>query len=221
MQIDPYVYLGTNILRNRQDIEHAAKAEAFEREMSGLRYAELYCTGVTGGFDASHVRSIHRHLFQDVYDWAGEFRTIRIWKGDGEFTAPESIEPELSTLCAGIARDNRYAGLPKRETARAVADVVSRLNRIHPFREGNGRTQRVFAWQLARNAGYDLDFSNISENNMRDASRGCMRGDSRFMRYLFEVSMSEAGLERYADKRIIPHGPTLDRAGQDGSGFEF
>lgn len=195
MNFDRYVYPGTDILRNKQGIEDKIAAYESERRISSMRAIELQRQGITGRFDAAHLQSIHKFLFQDVYDWAGEFRDIEIFKGMTEFIAPDRIQAELDGLCGDIRDKNYFCGLSKQDAADAMADAMCRLNLIHPFREGNGRTQRVFMEQLAANAGYDLDFSNISENDMRDASfAASVRGENRLMRYLFRSNMTETGV---------------------------
>lgn len=83
---------------------------------------------------------------------------------------------------------------PAREGRTQKTIVMCRLNQIHPFREGNGRTQRLFVEQLASNAGCDLDFSHVSENDMRNASfAASVQGDTRLMRYLIFSNMTETG----------------------------
>lgn len=195
MTFDHYVYPGTNILANKQGITDKTMAYDFERNFSLKRVGELRARGITGRFDAAHLQSIHKFLFQDVYDWAGEFRDIEIFKGMTEFIAPDLIRAELDEFCGDIRDKNYFRGLSKPDAADAMADAMCWLNLIHPFREGNGRTQRVFMEQLAANAGYDLDFSNISENDMRDASfAASVRGENRLMRYLFRSNMTETGV---------------------------
>ena len=75
---DPYVIPGTHVLRNRLGITEARKLDRVERRLAGDRIVQ---GAPTGSFDLSHLRAIHRHLFQDVYDWAGELRTVEIFKG--------------------------------------------------------------------------------------------------------------------------------------------
>lgn len=191
MSHDRYVYPGTNILMNRFDIRDAARLESAERKASGLAIADMRSEGVTGRFDRQHIQDIHRRIFGDVYDWAGEFRDIQIWKGGTEFVAPEGIEAEIDGLCGRIRDAGYFQGLDHDGAANAFADVMADLNGIHPFREGNGRTHRAFIGQLALNAGYDLDFTKMSENDMRNASMAAARGNRNLMRYLFRDAMSE------------------------------
>lgn len=100
---DPYCHPGTEVLRNRLDLTDAANLEAFETEITAARAAEPL---PNGRFGVAHYQAIHRHLFQDVYSWAGKFRTVRISKGGNAFCYPEYIEPEMRKLFAAL-RDDR------------------------------------------------------------------------------------------------------------------
>lgn len=191
MSFDRYVYPGTNVLVNKFGIMDAAALEPVERSMSSRAIACMESEGVTGRFDRQHIQDIHWRIFGEVYDWAGEFRDIQIWKGGTEFAAPDEIPDNLDSLCAGIQKAGYFQGVDRIGTANAIADIMADLNLIHPFREGNGRTQRAFISQLALNAGYDLDFTKMSENDMRNASMAANRNNRNLMRYLFRDAMSE------------------------------
>lgn len=188
---DRYVYPGTNVLRNKHDIMSSHMLEQVERAMSFYRLSKLKLEGITGNFDAAHLKSIHKSLFGDLYDWAGEFRDISIYKGGTEFVLPGDIGPSLERLCRSVRDSGFFRGLSRHDTASCLAETLAGLNMIHPFRKGNGRAQRVFVEQLALSAGYELAFHGVSENDMRDASRVAARGDCRLMRYLIDTGLSE------------------------------
>lgn len=187
---DRYVYPGTNVLKNKQGITDFYKLEALERFVAAKNSIRIRENGIIGEFDVDHIKLIHKQLFGDVYDWAGEFRDIQIFKGGTDFPEPDRIPGMLQDLCSSIHDKNCFRGLSKDDIVPSFVDVMAGLNGIHPFREGNGRCQRMFLEQLALNAGYCLDFSKISENDMRDASRTAARGDNRLMRYLFGMIIS-------------------------------
>lgn len=191
MSLDRYVYPGTNVLVNQFGIMDSGKLSDAERMSSAANAMLLMKEGVTGRFDRQHIQDIHRRIFGDVYEWAGEFRDIQIWKGGTEFVAPEGIEAEIDGLCVRIRDAGYFHGLYHDGSANAFADVMADLNGIHPFREGNGRAQRAFIGQLALNAGYDLDFTKMSENDMRNASMAAARGNRNLTRHLFRDAMSE------------------------------
>ena len=111
-----------------------------------------------GELDFAHYRALHRHFFQDVYDWAGEIRAIRTGKGGNWFCYPEYIEGEADRVFRELAARNYLADNPgKQEFAAEAAWILSEINAIHPFREGNGRIQLVFLTMLARNAGLRIN----------------------------------------------------------------
>lgn len=155
---DPYetnddlaCYPGTNLLRNIPDLRDAGALESFELEAVALRSEE----GLpAGNLDTQNYRSIHRHLFQDIYVWAGDYRTIRTAKGGNWFCYPENIEQEMVRLFARLARPEFQPGSPVDQFIPALADFIGDLNAIHPFRDGNGRTQLVFIRLLGQNAGH-------------------------------------------------------------------
>jgi cell filamentation protein len=157
--------------------------------------------GPTGQFDAAHLTAIHRHLFQDVYEWSGRTRDERVTLCDGTIATEPSLRtadgnafmagpiiPEALDRIAGSLRAANYLrGLSREEFARGAADVLIDLNGVHPFREGNGRTQRAFMRARATEAGHELDFSVISRERMVQASiAGNDRGDNAMMRRMFD-----------------------------------
>jgi cell filamentation protein len=138
------------VLRNKAGVQTQSTLEAFELEMVIGRSKEAW---PTGRLDAQHYLSLHRHLFQDVYDWAGTVRTIRIGKDGIWFCYPEHIESEMAKLFGWLFYEQYLVGLTGSAFAAKAARFLSELNAIHPFREGNGRVQMSFLTLLADNAG--------------------------------------------------------------------
>jgi cell filamentation protein len=166
VQSDPYCYPGTTVLKNRAGIKTQATLEAFEHDAASQRGSEPL---PVGRLSVSHYRHIHRHLFQDVYPWAGRFRTVRISKGGSMFCYPEHIAAEMARLFAGLRHDRHLRGMDGRQFARRAAHFLAELNAIHPFREGNGRTQLVFLALLADRAGHPLDLDRMNPATMMAA----------------------------------------------------
>jgi cell filamentation protein len=155
---DPYCYPGTDILINRLNIRDQSALEAYEAEMTAERAMEPL---PSGPLTCDYYLAIHRHLFQDVYEWAGKIRSIRISKGNSAFCYPEYIEHELAKLFEDLAADNELSGLDRTQFAGKAASFVAELNAIHPFREGNGRTQLSFLVELSERAGYPLNLDRL------------------------------------------------------------
>ena len=155
---DPYVYLGTAVLRNRLDITDPDFLDKQERSLVVLRSRR----GVPrGSFDLAHLRAIHHHLFQDIYDWAGELRTVEISKGRQQFQFRKFIETGMADVHGRLVRSRFLKRLSAAAFAEQAAVIVGDINYIHPFREGNGRTQLQYLKQLADQAGHRLDLARI------------------------------------------------------------
>ena len=150
---DPYCYPGSDVLVNRPGLRDAAALEAYEFALSRERACQPLPTGRAS---VTHYRAIHHHLFQDVYAWAGRFRTVRISKGASTFCYPEHIPGEMRRLFRGLAALRGLRGLDAADFASISAHFLADLNAIHPFREGNGRSQLVFFAYLADRAGRPL-----------------------------------------------------------------
>jgi cell filamentation protein len=160
---------------------------------------------ISGRFDAAgHLKAIHRHLFQDIFEWAGHTRDEKVTLSDGTMATEPllrkidgnlfMVAPMIPKTLAAIGEKLRAAAylkaLPRGEFAERAADMMIDINAIHPFRDGNGRTQRVFIRQLAEQAGHELDFSVVSRARMIQASVAANdHGDNSLMRRLFiEIS---------------------------------
>jgi cell filamentation protein len=157
-QPDPYCYPGTEVLENVPGLRDAAALEEFELAIAAQRASEPL---PAGRLSARHYRAIHHHLFQDVYGWAGRYRTVRLTKGRSTFCYPENIAPEMTRLFFALKRARFLRRLSADEFAARAAHFLAELNAIHPFREGNGRTQLSFVVLLAFRAGHPLSLTRL------------------------------------------------------------
>jgi cell filamentation protein len=173
---DPYCYPGTSILRNRLGLRDQAQLDAFEALITAQRSEEPLPRGRLG---SAHYRAIHRHLFQDVFEWAGSWRTLRIAKGGSMFCYPEHIDAEMRKLFGRLTADRFLNGLPAATFAAQAAHVLAELNAIHPFREGNGRTQLTYLTLLAARAGHPLALERMDPAAMLTAMVESFKADER------------------------------------------
>ena len=164
---DPYCYPGTTILINRLDIRDQARLDSFEAEVTVERASQPL---PAGRLSYTHYRAIHRHLFQDVYAWAGKTRTVRVAKQGSTFCYPENIDREMRSLFADLAAKMHLRGLDAITFSRKAAHFLAELHAIHPFREGNGRTQLSFLTILAEQAGHPLALERLDPKLMLDAT---------------------------------------------------
>jgi len=174
MSDDPYVYANSRTLINRAGIRDEAQLAAFERQASGVRAMELQVKPIAPTFTTEHLKAIHRHVFQDVYDWAGQTRTVQISKGTTTFaptqTAAHTLDSWTDRVMADLRKENVLQGLDKTNFVERLSHYSAEINFVHPFREGNGRTSRIFLQQVAQHAGYDIDYSKVSRQEWLAAS---------------------------------------------------
>ena len=138
---------------------------------------------IPGAFDAPHLQRIHRHILQDVYPWAGEFRTVDMRKeGEFWFCRREFIEQSLIDLFNKLSGENKLkATMPEQFGSRA-GYYLSELNAIHPFREGNGRAQREFIRELGLHAGLHVNWARVLQQEMYAVSvASFQKGDHRLL----------------------------------------
>ena len=155
---DPYCYPGTSVLKNVPGFTDTKELAAFEAITTAGHARD---TLPKGALDVAHYKAIHRHFFHNIYSWAGEFRTVRMHKGESSFCYPEHIPAQMEELFNELRANNFYEGLSAEAFAAKAAHFLSRLNAIHTFREGNGRTQNLFLHVLAARAGHPLDLSKL------------------------------------------------------------
>src|SRR5690606_1184523 len=181
-----FKYPGTEVLINKADIHIQEALDAFEADVTAVRLIELLDTPINGTFDLSHLQAIHRHIFQDVYDWAGELRQVDIQKGGSKFgnwaLVPNYLDKELKK----ISKQNYLLGLTPETFIPAIAHYLSEINSAHPFLEGNGRAQRAFCSQLAEQAGYFIDFEQIERDEMIGVMIASFNGDEQPLASLLE-----------------------------------
>ncbi|AGK56948.1 filamentation induced by cAMP protein fic [Hyphomicrobium denitrificans 1NES1] len=171
---DPYCHSGSSVLKNKAGLTSKEALERFETAMTFARSEEPL---PNGRFSATHYRAIHFHLFQDVFPWAGKYRTVRIAKGQSVFCYPENIAAEMTRVFAGLKQQRYLCGLGTSEFAAAAAHFLAELNAIHPFREGNGRTQLTFLTLLAHQAGHPLDLDKLEPDAVLQAMIASFGGD--------------------------------------------
>lgn len=181
MDDDPHVYPGTSVLRNRYELRDPAALARREATITAARLAELIDCPLRGRYDLSHLKAFHRHIFGDVYPWAGEIRTVALAKDD-LFALSQHIASYLAGVLEELPRESYLRRLDRDQIVNRLTHYLAEINATHPFREGNGRTQRAFLGQLAADAGYLIAWERLDPQRNIDASRVAHRGDNRPLR---------------------------------------
>ena len=163
---DVYCIPGTAVLKNKAGITDQDQLDEYEGDFTAIRLLELTQNPVEGSFDLAHLCKIHQYLFQDVYEWAGEVRSVDIIRGESRFCNVRHIQSYSNTVFSAIATEKYLVNLEPKVFANRLAHYLSEINAIHPFREGNGRVQRLFISQLAEHAGYTLDYSALDQSEL-------------------------------------------------------
>lgn len=187
---DPYLD-ENGVLKNCLGAKSEAELDLAETIFVLRKLALLLETPIEGKFDLAHLKAIHRYLFEEIYPWAGQIRTVSIRKGNTMFALPLRIETEAKKLFSLLKQENYLNDLPFEQMVKRLAFYLGEINILHPFREGNGRTQRAFIMQLAEQAGYRLDFSHLTPDEMIEASIKANRCDY-------------SGLEQIIYHRLVP-----------------
>lgn len=189
--VDPYTYPGSAVLKNIPGKTDQAELDAIEYDFTFARRREFDQDPITGPFDFKRLLETHRRLFQDVYDWAGQIRTVDISKGSSSFH-----HAKLIPLAAGQTFEWLHQthllnpDVEDTEFVRDLSDLMEKLNFIHPFREGNGRALRAFVDQVAEQSGRTLSWRNTSpEDQLRAAVNAFRQASGEPFRSVIEQAL--------------------------------
>ena len=203
-----YCYPNSNVLINKLSLTNGEDLAAAELELAALHYAETYSTPISGNFDLQHLQNIHRFLFGDIYEWAGELRTVNITKGN-KFCLFQFIENAATQAFNELKNEHYLIGQPLDVFIKRASYYLGEINAIHPFREGNGRAQRNFIECLGKVAGYDIVWE-VSPEQMIEASANSFLKDYRLLEEILRRITTPIGFvqQKQNARLILPaHGP--------------
>jgi cell filamentation protein len=168
--IDPYLYPDTEILINKFNIRDTEKLAEIEANYTALRLDELVASSIAGEFDAEHLAAIHRFIFQDIFDWAGEFRTINIFREELvlgglsiEYADHAEIKRRLDRELKALNSVD-WSKLDKPQCAKELSRHFASIWQIHPFREGNTRAVTTFICGFAAHKGLAIKTEMFKDN---------------------------------------------------------
>lgn len=165
---DGYCYPESDVLKNRLNIEDDEALSDAERAITSASAEDIEFEPPP--YDLATLQRIHSHLFKDIYDWAGDIRTVDIAKGDTRFCTVRRIEAEADKLFGQLAAKNWLEDLAREALIQAAAEFYGELNMVHPFREGNGRALRLLFEFLIVNAGYEINWGPVGEDEWLNAN---------------------------------------------------
>lgn len=199
--VDPYLIPETDTLKNKLGLTDSAELEQFEGSFSAVRLIELSNRAMSGNLDYDHLKKIHRYLFDDVYEWAGEPRTVDISKANS-FVPAINVNMAATQVMDGLAADNHLLGMDRKAFVDRAAYHFGEINFVHPFRDGNGRTQRAFIDQVAQRAGYSFQWDRVSQGEMIDASIHSAGIDHSKLRIVLDKALVEPLIEKERAERL-------------------
>lgn len=186
MPDDPYTDPVTGVLRNKLGLTNEEALGTAEREITHAALILLKETPVAPSYNLEHLCEIHRRIFEAVYDWAGQIRIVSITRGNSTFCLPQFIESSSDVIFRELRDEMVPCRLPRDRFVERLTYYFGEINALHPFREGNGRTQRAFFEQLAGAAGFILDWQSLDADRNAYASSAIMLGDPAPMREILD-----------------------------------
>lgn len=200
-----YCYPNSDVLINKFNIKDESVLTQYERQLVAIRQTELNSRPIKGNFDFAHLKSIHRFLFQDVYHWAGDIRSCNISKQD-LFCLAQHIDSYAASIFDNLKKQQFFICIEECELIESLVNLFGDINALHPFREGNGRSQREFINMLAKINGISLNFAHISADEMIEASHRINNGDNAYMMSLFNKNFVKLDIDvqlKYIEKYIL------------------
>ncbi|HML37248.1 MAG TPA: Fic family protein [Bacillota bacterium] len=184
--MNDYFVDGEAFIANKLGIEDAGELKKAEEEIVAARMTELMEHPIHGSFDFNMLLEIHRKLFSDIYDFAGQIRRVRIAKDSSVFCYPEFIEENQKRIFDRLRDMDYLKNLDKSGFVREFAWLSGELNALHPFREGNGRSIRLFLKLLAELAGWYVAYEDMDARELMEADIQSFNGDSAPLARLME-----------------------------------
>jgi len=182
----PHLIPNTNVLKNIPGITSQEDLDRFEL----LSFLARLDTTPEGDLSTNHLKKIHAHSLQDVYEWAGEFRNVPIEKGTSVFCRPEFIVQEIDKITKSI-NIIKLKKMDFKMFSKNPAEIVGELNAVHPFLDGNGRAVRVYAQKLSKTVGYELNVSDLRGDAWNEASEKSFLGDNQLLYQILQEHLSQ------------------------------
>ena len=198
---DPYID-ENGVLINKKGIKDEFELDRVERASSYMKALDLDRNPIKGKFDLKHLQDIHKHLFGDIYPFAGKIRDGYLQKGQQDFTMGYRIIPQAEILFTQLKNEQFLKKTEPAKIAGRLAYYMGEINAIHPFREGNGRAQRIFISQLAKEAGFELTFSKSTQEEMINASIQAHRCDYKGLESIIEKGLTPLSLNSEKEYKI-------------------
>lgn len=203
---DAYYYPGSNVLKNIPGLQTEEALRKFEYAVTRQNTEELRENPVQGKFDTAHLREIHRRLFHEVYEWAGQFRTVDMIKDRSSFaplsTPAHTLESWSDKILTDLKNENHLKGLKTAEFVDRLTYHYGEINYAHPFREGNGRATKEFLAQMGKEAGYQIELDRVSAKTWNEAAARQLQRDTDMVTDVFTKITLPSRAVAFRDEHI-------------------
>lgn len=193
--IDPYMNQDIGILRNLLSIDNQEDLDTAEAEITSVEISTLMIEDKPSitDFNWELLCTIHKRLFDEIYEWAGKPRTVEITKGTTSFARVQYLENSAQVIFQHLSTDNYLKGLEFDSFIKQLAHYYAELNVLHPFREGNGRVMRTFLAMLASSLGYEINWNNMDSQENIDACIAAYNGDETLLQTMLRAIVMPIG----------------------------
>ena len=180
-------YPDSTVLVNKLGLRDQSALDRAESVAFAFHSAEIELNPCNEPFTFDFYRSLHKQLFGDIYEWAGEIRTIDFSKGGTLFCPADELGHLSEAKFRRLQEMNEFRFLPQNDLVEELTDFYNELNMLHPFREGNGRTQRLFFTLLLSRLGYHINFAECDTTALMAATIYAAQGVRDFLYSFFET----------------------------------
>ncbi len=196
LEKDPYLDSPDGVLKNLLEITNSDELARVEGNLTGIQIASMAEKPVEGDFDLGHLQAIHKRIFGSIYPWAGELRTVELSSGSTRFASIEYLPKAAQEVFDSLKSDGLLVNLSDEDYTSKFAHYYSEVNILHPFREGNGRTQRAFFSLVAAQSGRFLAWDRLDADQNIQASIAAYNGDeSKLTGMLAELVVQKRGID--------------------------
>ena len=191
---DPYVQ-ENGTLKNKLGITEYKELNDAQKDIGFVKLIDID-SKFKRKYDSNFLREIHAHIFEDIFDWAGEYRTVPVYKTEIvipglslQYSAPEKIEENLEKALKPM-NDAVWDGKSLDQIVKEFTGMIAKIWRVHPFRDGNTRTTIAFAENYARENGFPMDMGMLLNNLSREKGE-----DGKIKRYSIRDKFVLAALD--------------------------
>lgn len=201
---DPYLDPQSGVLKNRAGITDATTLKQHEAMWASAGSVRWASKPEANSYDLDHLQKIHARLYGETYEWAGKTRTTDKDRNGIAHTSPQQIEASSKALFAQLQAEKKALDKAGPEAfAQRAGHYMGELTKLEPFREGSTRTQQVFMTQMARDAGYNIEWHKVDRLQMAHAQTEAMRGNHKPFEAMFKDHLKERSIEaRSKDGRL-------------------